>query len=143
MIGRNKLIIAVAFCLAIIIMGTAGFMLIDGYTFVEAFFMTVITISSVGYGEIRPLSDEGRIFAIFLIFTGIGSLAYAGHVVVESVLERVWNRDMKEKKRMKERISRLKGHFIICGFGRVGETAVEHFIKFGIDFLIIEFSDEQ
>ncbi len=142
MSGRGKLLIAVVFCLAIIGMGTVGFMLIDGYTFVEAFFMTVITISSVGYGEIRPLSDEGRIFTIFLILTGIGSLAYAGHVVVESVLERVWKHDLKEKK-MKKRISKLKDHFIICGFGRVGETAVEHFSKAGTDFVIIEFSEEQ
>ena len=142
MAKKWKILIAVVFCMAIIAMGTAGFMMIDGYTFVEAFFMTVITISSVGYGEIRPLSDEGRLFTIFLILTGISSLAYAGHVVVESLLERVWNRDLKGKKMIK-RISKLKGHFIICGFGRVGETAVEHFIKAGIDFLIIEFSEEK
>ena len=142
MSGRIKLLVAVVFCLAIITMGTVGFMVIDGYTFIEAFFMTVITISSVGYGEIRPLSDEGRVFTIFLILTGIGSLAYAGHVVVESVLERVWKHDLKEKK-MQKRIAQLKGHFIICGFGRVGETAVEHFTKAGTDFLIIEFAEEQ
>lgn len=120
MSARIKLLVAVAFCLAIIAMGIVGFMVIDGYTFVEAFFMTVITISSVGYGEIRPLSDEGRLFTIFLILTGIGSLAYAGHMVVESVLEREWKHDLKEKK-----IFRAGADSVISPYASAGKLVAD------------------
>ena len=140
--NRYKIVIAVLFCLAIIAGGTTGYMVIDDFTFVEAFYMTVITISTVGYGEIKPLSDAGRIFTTCLILTGIGSLAFAGHAVVESLLEKVWTRN-PEAKKMKKRISKLKDHYIVCGFGRVGESAVEHFSQAGTDFLIIECSPEE
>ncbi|MFH1218095.1 MAG: NAD-binding protein [Pseudomonadota bacterium] len=142
MMNINKILIAIIFCGAIIVAGTVGYMVIDGYPPVDAFYMAVITISTVGYGEIRPLSDAGRIFTIFLILTGIGSLAFVGHAVVESLLEKVWFSN-SEAKKMKRRIDQLKGHYIICGFGRVGESAVEHFSEAKTDFLLIESSPEQ
>ncbi len=124
----SKIYLALALCVGIIATGTCGYMLIEGYTFVEAFYMSVITISSVGFGEIKPLSDTGRIFTTFIIITGIGLPAYAGHAVVESLLEKIWLGN-SEVKRMKKRIAKLKGHYIICGFGRVGESAVQHFFR--------------
>lgn len=138
----RKIVIAVIFCLGVIACGTTGYIFIEDYSFIDALYMSVITISTVGFGEIKPLSEIGRIFTTFLILIGIGALAFAGHAAVESLLEKVWTGN-SEVKKMKKRIAQLKGHFIICGFGRVGESAVEHFSRAGADFLLIEFSPEQ
>ena len=87
-------------------------MIIEDYPVLEAFYMTVITISTVGYGEVLPLSAGGRIFTIFLILSGVGSLAFAAGAFTEMVIERAANPD-KRKKTMEKRISMLKNHVII------------------------------
>ena len=121
--------------------GTAGYMLIENYSLFDAFYMSIITITTVGYGEIKPLSGLGRIFTSFLILAGFASFAFAGHAFVESTLEKVWG-DKLEKNKMKKKISALKAHFIICGFGRVGSAAAEIFKNALTDFIIIESNRE-
>lgn len=138
----NKLTLALSLCLSSLLGGTAGYMLIEGYPPLDAFYMAVITISTVGFGEINPLSDAGRIFTTFLILTGIATLGFAGHAVVESLLEKVWS-GHSEIKKMKKKIDQLSSHYIICGFGRVGDVAALQLHKSGVDFLIVEFSPEQ
>ncbi len=112
-------------------------MLIDHYPFLDAVYMTVITITTVGYGEIRPLSPAGRIFTTVLIILGFGSLGFAGHALVESLIERVWS-GISEKKKMRKKIEELKGHYIICGFGRVGQAAAAHLAENNAGVVIIE-----
>jgi len=129
--------IALALCFSVFAAGVGGYMAIDGYPLLDAVYMTVITITTVGYGETRPLSPAGRIFTTVLIILGFGSLGFAGHAFAESLLERIWSGRL-EKKKMLKRIAALKGHYIICGFGRVGMAAAEHLTKNSAEVVIIE-----
>jgi voltage-gated potassium channel len=138
----SKLAMAVSLCFVILLSGTTGYMLIDNYPFLDAFYMSVITISTVGYGEVNPLSEQGRIFTTFLILTGFATLGFAGHAIVESLLEKVWSGD-SEMKKMRKKIDKFSAHYIICGFGRVGDVASMQLKRAGVDFLVVEFSAEQ
>ena len=139
---KHRLIVALVLCPGIILIGAMGYMLIEDYTILDGIYMSVITITTVGYGEVKPLSEIGRGFTIFLILIGFGILAFAGHAVVELLFERAWS-DKAEIKKMKKQISKLKSHYIICGFGRVGKAASEHFKAAGVDFVIIEANPDQ
>lgn len=121
--------------------GTCGFIVLEGYPFLDAVYMTVITISTVGFGEIHTLSEAGRVFTVFLILFGVGSLAFAAQAVTEMMLERASNPKFRQKA-MERKIAKLKGHYIICGYGRVGAAAAEHFEKVGAKFVVIELSSE-
>ncbi len=121
--------------------GTAGYVIIERYPLIDAFYMTVITISTVGFGEIHSLTETGRMFTIFLILSGVGSLAFTVQALTEMMLERAANPKLK-KRVMERKIAKLKGHYIICGYGRVGAAAAEHFDKAGAPFVVIEASQE-
>ncbi len=135
--------IKLAICLVLFFLcaGTVGYTLIDGYSPLDAFYMTVITITTVGYGEIQQLSPAGRIFTIFLILSGVGSIAFTAGAFTELVIERSANPN-RWKKAMDKKIEKLKGHTIICGHGRVGAAAAEYFKKHHAQFVIIENSPE-
>jgi len=121
--------------------GTVGYAFIDGCSFLAAFYMTVITISTVGYGEIQQVSEAGRVFTIFLILSGVGSIAFAAGAFTELVIERSADPD-RWKKSMEKKISQLKGHCIICGHGRVGAAAAESFKRNKGQFVVIENSPD-
>lgn len=135
--------IKLAICLVLFFLGTGtvGYSFIDGYSLLDAFYMTVITITTVGYGEIQQLSEAGRVFTIFLILSGVGSIAFAAGAFTELIIERSANPN-RWKKPMEKKISKLKGHTIICGHGRVGAAAAEHFKKNHAQFVVIENSLE-
>ena len=116
-------------------------MIIEGYSLSEGIYMSVITIATVGFREIKPLSEAGRLFTILIIFLGFVSLAFAGNVMVKILLEKTWDSGFEAKK-MKKIISRLKGHYIICGAGKVGSAAADHLTESGTDFVIIEKDEE-
>ncbi len=135
--------IKLAICLVLFFLatGTVGYAFIDGYSFLDAFYMTVITITTVGYGEIQQLSGAGRIFTIFLILSGVGSIAFAAGAFTELIIERSANPN-RWKRSMEKKISRLRNHTIICGHGRVGAAAAEYFQKNHAPFVVIENSPE-
>jgi voltage-gated potassium channel len=135
--------IKLAICLVLFFLGTGtvGYAFIDGYSPLDAFYMTVITITTVGYGEIQQLSEAGRVFTIFLILSGVGSIAFAAGAFTELIIERSANPN-RWKKPMEKKINKLKGHAIICGHGRVGAAAAEHFKKNHAQFVVIENSPE-
>ena len=137
MSSDRRIIIALLLCLGIISIGTSGYIIIEDYTLLEAFYMSVITLATVGFSEVKPLSAVGRGFTTILIIVGFICLAFVGRAVVESLLETVWSGKSGLKK-MKKRISQLKEHYIICGFGRVGASSAEYFKKNGVGFTIIE-----
>ncbi len=142
MTARKRIILSVIIFLLVLIIGILGYMIIEDYSFVEGLYMSVITIATVGFGEVKPLSDAGRCFTTFLIIIGFISLAFAGRAVIESFFERIWNVSFKIRN-MKKKIAELKDHYIVCGFGRVGSAAVDHFIETGVDFVIIEPDNEK
>ncbi|MBT4290440.1 MAG: response regulator [Deltaproteobacteria bacterium] len=133
----SRVFTALSLLLTIITFGTVGYVLIENYTVVEAFYMVIISITTVGFGEVKPLSDIGRLFTAVLILIGIGSIGFIGTSIVESVIQRIWTGRAGLLK-MKKKINKLKSHFIVCGFGRVGEAAVEEFERQNASYVVIE-----
>ena len=119
------------------VVGVIGFMLVAGASLLDALYMTVVTISTVGYTEVIPLDEAGRIFAIALIVAGISTIGYTGAVTVEylvsgHLLARVAQR------RKEQALTALRDHFIVCGFGRVGEGIIENLRAAGRSVVTID-----
>ncbi len=118
-------------------MGIAGYMLIEHYTLFDAFYMTIITVATVGYNEVHPLSDAGRLFTAFLIITSFGTFAYAITSISRYVMDGEFNRYFKIYK-VNESIKKLEDHVIICGYGRNGKQAAHVLKKHHKRFVVIE-----
>lgn len=121
----------------IIITGVLGFIFIEKYTFFEAFYMTIITVSTVGYGEIRPLSPAGRLFTSGLIIFSFGIFAYVISTITRFIFDGEF-RLLYKKYKMNKQIQQLKNHNIICGYGRNGRQAAHELIVHHEAVLIIE-----
>lgn len=96
--ANSRTVIALILSLIILFLGSSGYVVLEDYTWLEAFYMTVITISTVGYGEVKSLSPVGQIFTTILIMIGFCALAFIGHSLVESLLEKIWNKSSETKK---------------------------------------------
>lgn len=143
MSANRRILIAISLGLLIVCLGTVGYVVIEpAYSWFDGFYMTMITIATVGFGEVKPLSQGGRSFTILLIVISFSSLTFIAHSLFESILEKISNKSAEIKK-MHKKIEQMSKHYIICGFGRVGEAAAEHFKKAGADYVIVEFSPEQ
>ncbi len=132
---RDALKIVWAF-LAVLAAGTVGYMAIEGWTFLESLFMTIITVSTVGYREVHPLSDPGRIFSSFLIVGGVGVSLYGLTMLVQYLVEGHLTNTLG-RRRMLNKVSKLKEHFIICGYGRVGKVVTDTFRREGSAFVVV------
>ena len=106
----------------VVITGTIGYMLIESYTIIDALYMTIITMATVGFREIAVLSDFGKLFTIFLILGSFGIFGYVVTMVTRFVVDGVFTHFYKDNK-VKKKIDRLKNHVVICGFGRNGKQA--------------------
>ncbi len=137
-----KKIIKTTFILVtVLIAGTFGYIIIEGWGAFDAFYMTVITLATVGYGETHPLSFAGRVFTIILILSGISILLYAVSSITSFFIEGELNKIFRRKKMMKE-ISRLKNHYVVCGAGRIGAHIIKELRKTERDFVIVDRSDD-
>ena len=137
---RHFLII-VALLIFTITSGTVGFRVIEGWGFMDALYMTIITIASVGYQEIHPLGDAGRIFNMVLIFFGLGTMTYVAASVVQFMVEgRI--RAIMGRRRLDRRIDRLNQHYIICGYGRIGRILCQTLRQKPVELVVIENSPE-
>lgn len=132
---------SIGLILSSIVLGIVGFIFIENYTLNEAFYMTIITLSTVGYTEVRPLSELGRIFASFLIIGNLGVFAYSVSVVSASIIEGDFKRIVRNFG-MQQKIEKLSNHMIICGFGRYGTEVALQFLQHQIPFVIIEEAEE-
>jgi voltage-gated potassium channel len=134
---RKRLIFALIFITCVVMAGSAGYMLIEGWNCLDSLYMTVITIASVGYKEIHDLSPHGRIFTIILIISGVGSVTYAlttiAKIVVEGEIQEIFGR-----KRLEKKIKELKNHYIVCGYGRMGRIICRELKEKDIKFVVIE-----
>jgi len=125
---------AVAFVFA---MGILGFMWVEGWDFFDSLFMVVITLSTVGYGEVHPLSHDGRIVAMLVILTGVGSFFYLAGVMVQLIVEgHIQN--IFGRRWMQRSIVKLRGHTIVCGYGRIGAVVAREIMSEGQDVVVIE-----
>lgn len=121
----------------IIVTGMAGYSLIENWSLLESLYMTVITISSVGFMEVHPLTASGRIFTIFLILCGSGVLIYSVSLITAFIVEGKLT-DAIRRRKMNRRIRALKGHYIVCGADQTGLYVIEELVKTKKDFVVIE-----
>jgi voltage-gated potassium channel len=121
----------------VILVGFVGYQALEGFSPLDALYMTVITVSSVGFSEVEPLDSSGRLFTIFLITAGLASVAFAAASGAEFVLEGHMRRII-ERRRMDRSIQHLDDHVIICGLGRVGRRLAEELVDEGVGFVVVD-----
>ena len=117
--------------------GILGYMVFEGWRFSDALYMTVITLTTVGYREVRPLDESGQLLTMLLLITGVGTLFYAAVTSVELVVEGTV-RGYFGRRRVKAQIRKLSGHYILCGYGRVGRQVAREFKADDVPFVIVE-----
>lgn len=134
---EKQIIKIVLLLISIITFGVAGLMFVEGWSFLDALYMTVITMSTVGFREVHPLSSSGMVFVITLIALGVGSFLY----IITSLAEYVVAGHLVGalgRRRMKKEIDSLNNHYIICGFGRVGQQVAAELKREGVPCVIID-----
>lgn len=135
----RQLQIALLLLLTVVIFGTLGYMLLEGWSLIDALFMTMITVTTVGYGEVQPLDETGRIYTIVLLVLGVGSAAWAVTRAFEVTLGPAFWASV-QKQRMRDRIMRLTGHYIVCGYGRLGGRIIQDLVARGEPFVVVDWS---
>lgn len=133
-----RLQIAVAALVIVFVFGTLGFMVIERWSLMDAAYMTMITLSTIGYGEVRPLDTVGRLFDMVLIVVGVATGLYALGTIAEGVIEQHIFNDIVRERRMAREVDKLHDHFIVCGYGRVGMHVAMELAREGKDFVVIE-----
>jgi len=135
---RRFLTALVAFSILLSV-GTVGYRLIEGekWSYLDGLFMTVITLATVGYSETHPLSDNGRIFTIILLFVGAGLMAYTVTSLAQFVIEGKF-RELWGKRLMKEKIKAMTHHYILCGAGNTGMVVAQELIKKDVPLVVID-----
>ncbi len=127
---------------AVTVVGTLGFMMLEHWSFAESLYMAVITLSTVGFSEVHQLSTAGRIFTTFLIVAGVGIVAYSfgtiGQFLISGEL-----RGTLRRRRMQKKIDQLDGHVIVCGYGRVGQRVTLDLDQQGQDCVVIDTNPER
>jgi voltage-gated potassium channel len=138
---RARLLTGLVVFAGLLAAGTAGYMAIEGWSLGDALFMTVTTVTTVGYREVRPLDTEGRVFTIVLVLFGVGTAFYLLTTFVALVIEGDLGAALGMT-RMKGRIEQLRDHYILCGYGRVGEEIARELAERKIPFVVIENNEE-
>jgi voltage-gated potassium channel len=133
----KKVIFSFCMLMGIISLGTGGYFAIEGMSFFDAFYMTIISISTVGFAEIKPLTPAGRTLTVIIIILGISFGTYTVSVIVRVFIEGELQKYFGRRK-VQRQIINLKNHFIICGFGRIGRIICDELAEDQIDFIVIE-----
>jgi voltage-gated potassium channel len=134
---QSKIYVAILLLLAVFMAGVFGYRFISDYSWIDAFYMTVITVTTVGFGEVAPLDDVDKLFTTVLILSSIFILAYAISVITEYMLSKNNIGNLREK-RMHKIIDSMKDHVIVCGFGRNGKQTAEKLINYNKPFVVVE-----
>jgi len=140
-IFKSKLQKALLLLFFVLTTGVVGYMYLSGYSFTDALYMTVITVSTVGFSEVEPLNDQEKLFTIFLITISIISFGYTVSAFTEYIISGQLFQQLKLKK-VQKKIEKLNGHTIICGFGRNGKQSMIKLQNYKKDFVIIEKAEE-
>jgi voltage-gated potassium channel len=135
-LGR-PLAFGLLFVTAIVIVGTVGFRFVEGFTWLDSLYMTVQTVTTVGYGDLAPQTPAGRLFAIILMLTGVGTALYALTILAQSVVQSGVIAGLQTRRRAKK-MKKLEGHYIVCGAGRVGRRISRQLAEQGLPFVVIE-----
>lgn len=138
---RTKIYTAIFLLIVILIIGVSGYVIISGYSIIDALYMTVITMTTVGFGEVVPLDDQSKVFTIFLILASVVIVGYALSVITEYILSKDHIEELKHKK-MQKKIDSFKNHVVVCGYGRNGKQTVRKLSAHKKSFVVIEKSKE-
>ncbi|WP_159950825.1 potassium channel family protein [Polaribacter septentrionalilitoris] len=138
---ESKINTTLLLVISTITIGTLGYILLSGFSFVDALYMTVITVTTVGFGEVQPFTPEEKIFTIFLILSSITVFGYAISSFSEYLVSGRLFEHFKHRK-VEKQISRLKGHTIVCGYGRNGKQAILKLKNYNKDFVVVEYDKE-
>ena len=123
------------------VVGTIGFVVLENFSVLDALYMTIITISTVGFREVGSLSDDGKIFTILIIVTSLGLVAYYVTMITRLLLDGEWQREYREY-RIGKKLRRMKNHVIVCGYGRNGHQACAVLKQNGLQYAVIEQRNE-
>ncbi len=134
---RNRIRLALVLLLCVVVAGTSGFHYIEGWAWFDGFYMTLTTMSTVGYGEIHPLSRAGRVFNSFLIVSSLLAGGFAVGALTQALLELEFGK-VFGRRRMERELAKLNHHYVICGAGRVGRTVARELRARGQSCVIIE-----
>lgn len=138
---KSKLNIAIFLLSILILSGIVGFKIISGFSWIDSIYMTIITITTVGFGEVQPLDSQSKLFTVGLILTSAVTVGYALKVITEYLISKNDINELKQKK-MQKTIDNLSGHIIICGYGRNGKQAAKKLKAHNHNFVIIEKSEQ-
>ena len=141
-IFRTRLYRVMMLVVLLVALGTLGYRLIEGWTLRDSLFMTIITISTVGYNEVAPLSPPGEVFSMMLIILGVGSAGYTFSILTDYIVAGEL-RGALRRQRMARSLAKMNGHYIICGYGRVGQNVVDGLRANRFDIVVIDGSDDR
>jgi len=130
----NHLRIALIALLIIIIFGTSGYMIIEGWNLADSLYMVIITITTTGFEEVHPLSTIGEIFTLVLVVISFGTVIYIGGIGIQIIIAS----NIFKRRRMQNKIDKLNNHYIVCGYGRMGTHICEELTLEGVPFVVIE-----
>ncbi len=136
-LSRSRIYLALALLAVVMLFGVFGYRFLSDYSWVDAFYMTIITVTTVGFSEVRPLDPQAKVFTVFLIITSVFIFAFAISVITEYVLSRN-SLQLLKKKKVKNKIRSLNNHIIICGFGRNGNQAAKRLKAYNRPFVVVE-----
>jgi voltage-gated potassium channel len=138
----KKFVSILSTLLLLVVVSTVGIKLIEGWSWLDSLWHTVITISTVGYGEVKPLSTAGKIFTMLVIVVAFAVFAYGASTVTSMIFEGEL-RKIFVNKRMEKMVAKLKNHTIVCGIGRTGLAAVKELYKEKVPFVVVEKNEEK
>lgn len=135
--AKNSLLLLISLALSVIVFGTLGYLLIEDWTLLDSFYMTVITVSTVGFMEVAPLSPAGRLFTALLIIAGVGVAAYTFTTMVRLIIGGELSH-IRGINKMRKEIGKLDDHIIVCGFGLLGSIVVRELVEAGQRIVVID-----
>jgi voltage-gated potassium channel len=136
-LSRSKIYLAISLVFAVVFIGVLGYRFIADYSWTDALYMTVITMTTVGFKEVQPLDDTSKYFTVFLILASVFILGFAISVLTEYILTRN-SLQLLKKKKVKNKINSLSNHVVVCGYGRNGMQAAERLNAYNKPFVVIE-----
>lgn len=138
----KKFVFISLFFVTLLMAGTMGFMILEGFSFWDSLYLTAMTITTVGYGDIVPVHPFGRLFTVFLVFTGVGFVLYAFSRLAETMVEGGL-RNILERRKMDKKVAELQKHYIVCGYGRIGRVICQILRENRRPFVVIEKDTEE